>query len=98
MRSASATASAKLSAARRLFRTSSAEPGSNSPRLEVVGLPAQSIKVARCQGGIGVQMATSKPAIANTWAMPPPMYPAPITAMSSIIGSIRTAKSTALSA
>ena len=32
MRSASATASATLSAARRFFRTSSAEPGSNSPR------------------------------------------------------------------
>ena len=80
-KSASATAASRLSAARRLASTRSVDPGSKSPWSSKARVSWRSrSRWPRVVSASASLMTTWKPAMARTWAIPPPMYPAPTTA------------------
>src|SRR5699024_10252635 len=78
MKSTSATASSRVLPAVMFFATRSAEPGAYRPcSLKSRASFCRRSREAFALSTLTSAMVTWKPAMARTWAMPPPMYPAP---------------------
>jgi hypothetical protein len=58
--------------------------------LEVVSTSRSRSRWRAVRAGSASTITTCRPAIAKTWVMPPPMYPAPTTAIRSIMGLVHT--------